>query len=272
MLVSPEIFLVWLNILWFKKKKLHSNLSSWSLFSNWFCFSSLHPCAPGNMGLGFQGERSQVNRFWNIHCFPCASRNISSCTCVPTSCWGLWIFALERAFPIPHESSGGFPWGLHVHIGSCGLFLPNIAVFCFLPMKCTCLMNVLFWNIFYLPSTWVFPTDCIILCHFLFPFSLLLFSPSLPPSLPSLPPSPPLSFLTLSHHSLLFPSLILLLIVPSIETVKSFRSLKGDWELASPSLVAASCRLHCFKEQIQSSVLQHRLYCLCLCSWQRWTN
>ena len=39
--------------------------------------------------------------------------------------------------------------------------------------------------------------------------------------------------------------------------------------MPSPSLVAASCRLHCFKGQIQSSVLQHRLYCLCLCPWQR---
>lgn len=145
------------------------------------------------MGLGFQGEKGvKVNRFWNIHCFPCASRNVSSCTCVPACVGGFGSLPWKGS--ISHPSWVLWWVSLRVacaHIGSCGLFPSKYCSLLLPTVKCTCLMNVLFWNIFYLPSTWVFPYSFVLYCvifSFLFSASLLSI---LPPSLPSLPPSPP---------------------------------------------------------------------------------
>ena len=151
----------------------------------------------GNMGLGFQGEKGvKVNRFWNIHCFPCASRSVSSCTCVPACVGGFG--SLPWKVNISHPSWVLWWVSLRVscaHIGSCGLFpskycsLPASYCEVYMSVECTLLKYIL--SSFHLGISLLI---CIILCHFLFPFvcfsylhpsSFSSFSPSISPLSPS---------------------------------------------------------------------------------------
>ena len=103
------------------------------------------------MGLGFQGEKGvKVNRFWNIHCFPCASRNVSSCTCVPACVGGFG--SLPWKVSISHPSWVVWWVSLRVAcapIGSCGLFpskycsLPASYCQAYMSDECTLLKFIL---------------------------------------------------------------------------------------------------------------------------------
>ena len=125
------------------------------------------------MGLGFQGEKGvKVNRFWNIHCFPCASRNVSSCTCVPACVGGFG--SLPWKVSISHPSWVVWWVSLRVAcapIGSCGLFpskycsLPASYCQAYMSDECTLLKFIL--SSFHLGMSLLI---CIILCHFLFHF------------------------------------------------------------------------------------------------------
>lgn len=125
------------------------------------------------------------------------------CACL---CSGLWIFALEREhFPSLMSPLVGFLEGCmctHRLLWSFSFqILQSSASYCevYMSDERTLLKYIL--SSFHLGISLLI---CIILCHFLFPF--LCFSSLHPSSFSSFSPSisPPLSFLTLSHHSLLF--------------------------------------------------------------------